>query len=330
MLTRIRSSTALRLTATLLLVAALYDHDELISSVAAAERLDLRPTPDEIDELWISTRFSYDLIEEVRNPSEPTGMAETLAKSRVPTRIEADRLASAAFFGRGVRDGRDGIRVTSLFRLGRDIPNFGKGGDLIWEARATRGDTIGLTWVSTTTGQVQIMPSAMSFSPTLTVDSTASNADEGILEKIVEVDSSQITPIEASQLGAEISKLLGYESPRYARGIRIDLNGDGTLDTLMAPPEVLCGTGGCGYTLLDGRTGRVLGNLNGTLYIHSRMINGWPVVTAYWRLGPQSGTYASLVFDGSRYAEISKVELEGRGRTKVFEELSRGLGIAQP
>jgi hypothetical protein len=79
-------------------------------------------------------------------------LAHKLTSSQVPTSGEADSAALAAFRNIGI-DMRERLEVTGLLTLGRDVPDFGSAGDLIWEVRITRSVTFpsgvsGIVWVS--------------------------------------------------------------------------------------------------------------------------------------------------------------------------------------
>ena len=58
-------------------------------------------------------------------------LAAKLAKSHVPTRKDAETAGLAVFHKVGL-DMREGWEATGLFILGRDVPDFGSEGELIW------------------------------------------------------------------------------------------------------------------------------------------------------------------------------------------------------
>jgi hypothetical protein len=81
-----------------------------------------------------------------------------LKQSQVPTWGAAMGLVSEQYpYGGDAIPG-----VTGLFYLGRDIPNFGSKGDLIWEVRIGQLVSItGMYWVSASTKSVKsLLPSA--------------------------------------------------------------------------------------------------------------------------------------------------------------------------
>ncbi len=87
-------------------------------------------------------------------------IAAKLAKSQVPTEEEARKLALGAFLRHVGVDARERWRVTGLIQIGRDVPEFAKEGDLVWEVRITRlgqDHVSGVIWVSTTTKQARVL-----------------------------------------------------------------------------------------------------------------------------------------------------------------------------
>jgi len=85
--------------------------------------------------------------------------AERLAKSQVPTAEEAAKLALGAFIKQPGLDARETGRVVGLYRVGRDVTNFAKAGDLVWEIHISRSfsGVSGVVWVSTTTKNAKVL-----------------------------------------------------------------------------------------------------------------------------------------------------------------------------
>jgi hypothetical protein len=81
-----------------------------------------------------------------------------LKQSQVPTWGAAMGLVSEKYpYGGDAVPG-----VTGLFYLGRDVPNFGSKGDLIWEVRICHLESLtGMYWVSAATKSIKsLLPSA--------------------------------------------------------------------------------------------------------------------------------------------------------------------------
>lgn len=113
----------------------------------------------------LPTSYSDNLLEAVRNPSEQQNVfikqeAAKLAKSQVPTAELAVNLAVNAYLKKPGLDAQETLpKVTGLFRVGRDVADFAKAGDLFWEIRITRSSegVSGVIWVSTTTKSVKVL-----------------------------------------------------------------------------------------------------------------------------------------------------------------------------
>lgn len=85
--------------------------------------------------------------------------AEKLAKSQVPTADEAAKLALGAFLKQPGLDARETWQVVGLYRIGRDVTNFAKADDLVWEIHISRlaSGVSGVVWVSTTTKSAKVL-----------------------------------------------------------------------------------------------------------------------------------------------------------------------------
>ena len=83
-----------------------------------------------------------------------------LARSQVPTADEAAKLALGAFLNKPGLDARETLpQIAGLYRIGRDVTNFAKAGDLVWELHITRlsEGVSGVVWVSTTTKRAKVL-----------------------------------------------------------------------------------------------------------------------------------------------------------------------------
>lgn len=100
-----------------------------------------------------------------------------------------------------------------------------------------------------------------------------------------------------------------------------DLNGDGLHDYLIAAHPNLCGTGGCPYLLLDGKSRRSIGEFFGTIALLDRKINGYPVIQSISKHDNAAITVSTYVFDGTAYRLIATSLLEERGIAAWKESL---------
>lgn len=119
---------------------------------AFARGADIKFTPDENYYKALATSADTD------NPLIKS-IAAKLARSRVPTRDAAEKIALHAFATKPGLDAREKWAVSGLYRLGRDVPDFGASGDLIWEVRVSRigSGVSGIVWVSSSTAAARTL-----------------------------------------------------------------------------------------------------------------------------------------------------------------------------
>jgi hypothetical protein len=98
---------------------------------------------------------------------------------------------------------------------------------------------------------------------------------------------------------------------RPSKGVAYDLNADGTDDYVVQAASG-CGTGGCPYAIVNGRTGRSWGRVQGSpLVIRAETTRGLPDIESYSHASADSGTFTRWSFDGDRYVETSRESLAG-------------------
>jgi hypothetical protein len=91
--------------------------------------------------------------------AEERALLDKLGKEKVPNPDAAENVATGYKVKNGGLLAEEGTKVVGLLRLGADVPEFARGGDLIWVVRFThvfRGVTQEM-WVSSTTGAVRAM-----------------------------------------------------------------------------------------------------------------------------------------------------------------------------
>ena len=128
---------------------------------------------------------------------------------------------------------------------------------------------------------------------------------------------------------ADIAQLVSFqfEGEKYYRGKEVDLNNDGVDDYVFVSPPILCGTGGCLWMMIDGASKEVIGQFFGNpVFMFENQINGFPVIHTYSHSSAQSGSYNGYVFDGTSYAHVSQVFLEGESVEELFEPYSNWMG----
>ncbi len=118
--------------------------------------------------------------------------------------------------------------------------------------------------------------------------------------------------------------LADFEYPRNEKTnvFRYDFNRDGIEDYFVESWKSLCGTGGCPYALVDGKTKKRIGDFFGSpILLLDQRINGFPVIQSYGHLSVDSGGFTTYVFDGRKYQVVSSVYVEGKSLERLFKEL---------
>jgi hypothetical protein len=127
-------------------------------------------------------------------------------------------------------------------------------------------------------------------------------------------------------VAGDIPSLLGafeYLENELPRVFVFDFNGDHVEDYLVQSSERLCGTGGCLYSLVDGKTKKRMGDFFGSpILILDQKINRYPVIQSYGHLSADSGNFATYVFDGKKYQIVATVYVEGKSLEELFKGLS--------
>jgi hypothetical protein len=102
----------------------------------------------------------------------------------------------------------------------------------------------------------------------------------------------------------------------------IDLDGDRAPEYLVTTPNGrLCGTGGCPYILLAGKSMKRIGEFFGHLAILDERVNGYRIIQAFSRYRGVATNLDTYVFDGRAYRRSSHVILEPCG----FEQWGRRI-----
>jgi hypothetical protein len=102
--------------------------------------------------------------------------------------------------------------------------------------------------------------------------------------------------------------------------IQKDLNGDGVEDLVIVSAINLCGTGGCPYALVDGKSMRQIGDFFGSpILISDQKINDYPVIQSYSHISAWSGNFTTYIYDGKKYQVVSEVYLIGESVEALFK-----------
>jgi hypothetical protein len=138
------------------------------------------------------------------------------------------------------------------------------------------------------------------------------------------LDSASMAPMKLIPSG-DIPQLLGdfeYRENEVPKVFLADLNGDGTEDYLVESSHRLCGTGGCLYALIEGKTKKRIGDFFGSpILVVDQKINGYPVIQSYGHLSAESGRFVTYVFNGTQYQSVSNVYVSGKSLEELFRTL---------
>ncbi|MCA9408278.1 MAG: hypothetical protein KC733_06285 [Candidatus Omnitrophica bacterium] len=105
------------------------------------------------------------------------------------------------------------------------------------------------------------------------------------------------------------------------KGFTFDLNDDGFKDYFIIPSTDFCGTGGCPYTIINGKTNLRIGEIFGSpVFIFNQKVNDFDVLHTYSHSSAQSGSYSCFVYDSTEYILVSSVYLEGNSVDELFEK----------
>jgi hypothetical protein len=138
----------------------------------------------------------------------------------------------------------------------------------------------------------------------------------------VMLQSEAFRPVAIGNLPTE-ADALEYRDDEQPHAYVQDLNGDGVPDYLIAAHPDLCGTGGCPYLLVDGKSGQVIGDFFGTIALLDLKINGYPVIQSVSKQNIAAITVLTHVFDGSCYRLTASSLLEEHGIAAWIESLGQ-------
>lgn len=93
-----------------------------------------------------------------------------------------------------------------------------------------------------------------------------------------------------------------------------DLNGDGVDDYVVASHgHILCGTGGCPFVVLDGRSGREIGSFFGYVAVLTAKANGHSVIQVISKRSTDSSGLSTYVYRAGNYQLVSHAILQADG-----------------
>jgi hypothetical protein len=117
--------------------------------------------------------------------------------------------------------------------------------------------------------------------------------------------------------------VLDYEVGELPYVFVKDLNHDGAGYYLLTTPNSrLCGTGGCPYILIDGKSMKQIGDFFGAVAIFENSINHYPVIQTVSKQAIDTTHLNSFVFDGESY-RLPMLYSNGNA-------LTNGIGVFEP
>ncbi|MCX6557072.1 MAG: hypothetical protein NTW95_06525 [Candidatus Aminicenantes bacterium] len=147
------------------------------------------------------------------------------------------------------------------------------------------------------------------------------------------LDDSSMAPLPLPASGDIPDSLerLEYLDEAIPNSFQKDLNSDGRVEYLIISAGSLCGTGGCPYILLDGKSLRRIGNFFGSpILVAAQKINSYPVIHVYSHASAGSGTFTTHVYDGHEYRAVSSVFLAGESVDALFKSFADYKKIVSP
>jgi len=152
-------------------------------------------------------------------------------------------------------------------------------------------------------------------------DSTTTNTAQDLPTGILFQDFPPLTLPKSN----ELSKILAdedYEDNGAVNGYKLDLNGDGIDDYLIQSPMGLCGTGGCGFIIIDGKSFRKIGDFfGGAIIISDKKVDGYSMVQRLKYTGSDSAEIESYIYRGNEYELVTKNIYSGKTLDKQLGQL---------
>lgn len=146
--------------------------------------------------------------------------------------------------------------------------------------------------------------------------------DDNLQLSGVPVRIESFRPVDIDNLPPEVDALQSGETDLLHAYVR-DLNGDGIPDYLFIAHPNICGTGGCPYVLVDGKSRHTIGEFFGSIVLLDQKINGYPVIQTTSKYDITSVIVTTHVFDGKGYKLAALFLLEERGIDKWKETLAK-------
>ena len=110
------------------------------------------------------------------------------------------------------------------------------------------------------------------------------------------------------------------ESQSVTYTVLLDLNGDKKPERFEAD-GVNCGSGGCPWTIYDGKTNKEMGTVEGVIvYILKEKTNGFPLIETYWKMGCCEAAVHYYAFDKKNYKETKHKKLNEKEMEEYIDD----------
>ena len=109
---------------------------------------------------------------------------------------------------------------------------------------------------------------------------------------------------------------LDYDENEKPRVFAADFNDDRIPDYLIISHERLCGTAGCSYSLVDGKSGREIGTFFGHVAVLDQRVNGFRVIQTLSKRDLSTVNLSTFTFDGKRFVESRHALLDEQAAGK--------------
>ena len=144
---------------------------------------------------------------------------------------------------------------------------------------------------------------------------TVAPTERALAGTLLVASKFSITRIPGSPASADA--LVSLEYPNNSTEVlahKLDVNGDGVDDYIVASYQnSLCGTGGCPYAVLDGRSGREIGSFFGYVAVLATKVNGSSVIQVISKRSIDSSGLSTYVYGREGYQLVSHSILQAEG-----------------
>lgn len=131
--------------------------------------------------------------------------------------------------------------------------------------------------------------------------------------------------VDVPNLESLLEDELAYPKGSLPQVFLFDLNGDGSCEILMQSHRNLCGSGGCLYILMDGKSSKRIGDLFGdpVVVLQSKKGQPFPDLQTYTHSGAGAGILETFRYSNGKYRSASSIKLSGKRQHDYVDETRR-------